>query len=201
VLTLRDHLVPGEADQDSWFIARIHHGSQIKELRLSGNEEARMSGDPGVDALIRQWAAERERTPEEKEVDRIASAWLAEMPRQAPGIPGQRAATGATGWAAVESADPGYLEAMRERAPEVPEDLLAAAAGWWQMIGDVAEAEEWWDAGISPLDQRALDYRAAGLTPADLSKRLGPMTVLQHLRRGSAPAWCVARLARQQRAG
>ncbi|MER6900310.1 helix-turn-helix transcriptional regulator, partial [Amycolatopsis sp. NPDC000740] len=25
------------------------------------------------------------------------------------------------------------------------------------------------------------------------------MTVLQHLRRGSAPAWCVARLARQQK--
>ncbi|WP_158882770.1 helix-turn-helix transcriptional regulator [Amycolatopsis anabasis] len=159
-----------------------------------------MTGDPGVDALIRQWAAEREQTPEEKEIDRIASAWLADAPRQAPGIPGQRARTGASGWASVDSADPGYLDAMRRRLPDVPLDLLTAAAGWWQMIGDVTEAEKWWDAGISPLDQRALDYRAAGLTPADLGRRLGPMTVLQHLRRGSAAAWCVARLSRQQRA-
>ncbi|GAA1965973.1 helix-turn-helix transcriptional regulator [Amycolatopsis minnesotensis] len=159
-----------------------------------------MTGDPGVDALIRQWAAEREQTAEEKEADRIASAWLAEAPRQAPGIPGQRARGGASSWAPVESADPGYLDAMRQRLPEVPDELLVAAAGWWQMIGDVAEAERWWDAGLSPLDQRALDYRAAGLSPSDLSRRLGPMTVLQHLRRGSAPAWCVARLARQQRA-
>ena len=99
----------------------------------------------------------------------------------------------------MEAADPGYLDAMRRRLPEVPEELLVAAAGWWQMVGGVAEAEQWWDAGISPLDQRALDYRAAGLSPSDLSRRLGPMTVLQHLRRGSAPAWCVARLARQQK--
>ncbi|WAL67537.1 helix-turn-helix transcriptional regulator [Amycolatopsis cynarae] len=160
-----------------------------------------MTGDPGVDAVIRQWAAEREQTAEEKEIDRIASVWLAELPQQAPGIPGQRARTGARRWSPVESADPDYLDAMRRRLPEVPLDLLVAAAGWWQMVGDVAEAEQWWDAGISPLDQRALDYRAAGLTPADLGRRLGPMTVLQHLRRGSAPAWCVARLARQQRAG
>jgi hypothetical protein len=115
-----------------------------------------MTGDPGVDALIRQWAAERERTPEEQEVDRIASAWLADAPAQAPGIPGQRARTGSARWAQVESADPGYLAAMRRRLPEVPEELLTAAAGWWQMVGGVAEAEEWWDAGISPLDQRAL---------------------------------------------
>lgn len=160
-----------------------------------------MTGDAGVDAVIRQWAAEREQTAEEKEIDRIASAWLAELPQQAPGIPGQRARSGAHRWAQVESADPDYLHAMRKRLPEVPLDLLIAAAGWWQMVGDVTEAEQWWDAGISPLDQRALDYRAAGLTPADLGRRLGPMTVLQHLRRGSAPAWCVARLARQQRAG
>ncbi|WP_410568495.1 helix-turn-helix transcriptional regulator [Amycolatopsis sp. cmx-4-61] len=158
-----------------------------------------MTGDPGVDALIRQWAAERERTPEEQEVDRIASAWLADAPAPAPGIPGQRARTGQSRFVPVESADPGYLAAMRSRLPEVPEELLTAAAGWWQMVGGVAEAEEWWDAGISPLDQRALDYRAAGLAPSDLSRRLGPMTVLQHLRRGSAPAWCVARLARQQK--
>ncbi|WP_329049717.1 helix-turn-helix transcriptional regulator [Amycolatopsis sp. NBC_01488] len=158
-----------------------------------------MTGDPGVDALIRQWAAEREQTPEEQEVDRIASAWLADAPAQAPGIPGQRARSGQKRFVPVESADPGYLDAMRRRLPEVPEELLIAAAGWWQMVGGVAEAEEWWDAGLSPLDQRALDYRAAGLAPSDLSRRLGPMTVLQHLRRGSAPAWCVARLARQQK--
>jgi hypothetical protein len=158
-----------------------------------------MTGDPGVDALIRQWAAERERTPEEQEVDRIASAWLADAPPPAPGIPGQRARTGQQRFVPVESADPGYLDAMRRRLPEVPEELLTAAASWWQMVGGVAEAEEWWDAGLSPLDQRALDYRAAGLAPSDLSRRLGPMTVLQHLRRGSAPAWCVARLARQQK--
>ena len=158
-----------------------------------------MTGDPGVDALIRQWAAEREQTPEEQEVDRIASAWLADAPAQAPGIQGQRARSGQQRFVPVESADPGYLDAMRSRLPDVPEELLTAAAGWWQMVGGVAEAEEWWDAGLSPLDQRALDYRAAGLAPSDLSRRLGPMTVLQHLRRGSAPAWCVARLARQQK--
>ncbi|GHF05194.1 hypothetical protein GCM10017786_43330 [Amycolatopsis deserti] len=159
-----------------------------------------MTGDPGVDAVIAQWASELERTPEEMEADRIASAWLAELPQQPPGIPGQRARTGTRTWKPVESADPDYLDAMRERLPEVPVDLLVAAAGWWQMVGDIEEAKAWWDAGISPLDQRALDYRSAGLTPSDLSRRLGPMTVLQHLRRGSAPAWCVARLARQQRA-
>lgn len=158
-----------------------------------------MHGDPGVDALIRQWAAEREQTAEEREVDRIASTWLAEAPQVAPGIPGQRRRAGAASWAQVDAADPGYLAAMRERLPEAPVELLNAAAGWWQMIGDVAEAERWWDAGISPLDQRALDYRAAGLTPDDLARRLGPLTVLEHLRRGSAPAWCVARLARQRR--
>jgi hypothetical protein len=159
-----------------------------------------MTGDPGVEALIRQWAAEREQTPEEREVDRIASAWLADVPQPAPGIPGQRERSGSGRWAPVDATDPGYLDAMRSRLPGVPADLLHAAAGWWQMVGDVTEAEQWWDAGISPLDQRALDYRAAGLTPSDLSRRLGPMTVLQHLRRGSAPAWCVARLSRQQRA-
>ncbi|MBB4684900.1 helix-turn-helix transcriptional regulator [Amycolatopsis jiangsuensis] len=161
-----------------------------------------MTGDPGVDALIRQWAAERERTPEELEVDRIASAWLADAPVAPPGIPAQRGGSGGSApgrFAPVEAADPGYLDAMRERLPEVPDELLVAAAGWWQMVGDVAEAQRWWDAGLSPLDQRALDYRAAGLAPSDLSRRLGPMTVLQHLRRGSAPAWCVARLARQQK--
>ncbi|PRX51174.1 hypothetical protein B0I33_101327 [Prauserella shujinwangii] len=158
-----------------------------------------MTGDPGVDALIRQWAAEREQSAEDREIDRIASEWLADAPRPAPGIPGQRRRAGATGWAPVDAADPGYLAAMRERLPDAPEELLTAAAGWWQMIGDVSEAERWWDAGISPLDQRALDYRAAGLAPEDLAKRLGPLTVLEHLRRGSAPAWCVARLSRQQR--
>ncbi|SFQ08129.1 hypothetical protein SAMN05421810_104416 [Amycolatopsis arida] len=158
-----------------------------------------MTGDPGVDALIQQWAAEREQSAEDREIHQIASAWLADAPAAAPGIPGQRERTGANGWVRVDSADPSYVAAMRRRLPEVPYDLLAAAAGWWQMIGDVTEAEAWWDAGISPLDQRALDYRAAGLTPADLGRRLGPLTVLEHLRRGSAPAWCVARLSRQRK--
>ncbi|MGH3624162.1 MAG: helix-turn-helix transcriptional regulator, partial [Sciscionella sp.] len=71
----------------------------------------------------------------------------------------------------------------------------------WELVGGIAEAEQWWDAGLSPLDQRALDYRAAGLIPADLSRHLGPYTVLEHLRRGSAAAWCVARLQRQRRDG
>ena len=108
---------------------------------------------------------------------------------------------GSRGLVKVDSADPAYVAAMRKRAPEAPEALLAAAASYWQLVGDVSEAEQWWDAGISPLDQRALDDRAAGLTPADLGRRLGPMTVLQHLRRGSAAAWCVARLQRQRRDG
>jgi hypothetical protein len=158
--------------------------------------------DPGVDAVIRQWAAEREQSAEEKEVRRIASAWLAEIPQtevKIPGIPGQRGGTGTARWAPVDLADPDFVEAMQERLPDAPLDLLAAAAGWWQMVGDVEEAKAWWDAGVSPLDQRALDYRAAGLVPSDLARRLGPLTVLEHLRRGSAPAWCVARLSRQRR--
>ncbi len=161
-----------------------------------------MLDDPGVDALVRQWTAERSQDADADEAHRIASEWLADAPVvAAPGIPGQRARGGASRWASVEAADPSYISAMRERLPEVPHDLLAAAAGWWQMVGGVAEAEEWWDAGMSPLDQRALDYRAAGLAPSDLARRLGPLTVLEHLRRGSAPAWCVARLQRQRRDG
>lgn len=160
-----------------------------------------MLDDAGVDALVRQWTEERAQDAEAVEARRIASQWLAESPVAAPGIPGQRARAGASRWATVEAADPRYIEAMRSRLPGVPEDLLAQAAGWWQMVGGVAEAEEWWDAGISPLDQRALDYRAAGLSPSDLRRRLGPLTVLEHLRRGSAPAWCVARLQRQRREG
>jgi hypothetical protein len=163
-----------------------------------------MLDEHGVDALVQQWTAERAKDAETDEINRIASQWLAEGPVTAPtpGIPGQRARGGAaSAWAAVQSADPRYLAAMRERLPGVPEELIASAAGWWQMVGGLAEAEQWWDAGISPLDQRALDYRAAGLSPSDLSRRLGPMTVLEHLRRGSAPAWCVARLQRQRREG
>ncbi|QFZ22477.1 hypothetical protein [Saccharothrix syringae] len=159
-----------------------------------------MVEDSGVDELLRQWAAERSEDAELREVNRIKDAWLAEAP-PSPGIPVQRANGGHRGLMRVESADPAYVAAMRKRAPEVPEALLAAAASYWQLVGDLSEAEQWWDAGISPLDQRALDYRAAGLTPADLGRRLGPMTVLQHLRRGSAAAWCVARLQRQRRDG
>ena len=162
-----------------------------------------MLDEHGVDALVQQWTTERARDAEADEINRIANQWLAEGPVTAPmpGIPGQRARGGAKGWAAVQGADPEFLSTMRKRAPGVPEDLLAEAAGWWQMVGGLAEAEQWWDAGISPLDQRALDYRAAGLSPSDLGRRLGPMTVLEHLRRGSAPAWCVARLQRQRHNG
>ena len=162
-----------------------------------------MLDDPGVDALVRQWTAERTQDADAAEARRIASQWLADAPvvERAPGIPGQRARGGATRWSTVESTDPSYVAAMRGRLPGVPDELLEAAAGWWQMVGGVKEAEEWWDAGMSPLDQRALDYRAAGLAPSDLRRRLGPLTVLEHLRRGSAPAWCVARLARQRRDG
>ena len=162
-----------------------------------------MLDESGVDALVRQWTAERAQDADAVEARRIASEWLAEAPVPAqPGIPGQRARGGAAQrWADVEATDPRYVEAMRKRLPGVPSELLGQAAGWWQMVGGVAEAEEWWDAGLSPLDQRALDYRAAGLAPSDLRRRLGPLTVLEHLRRGSAPAWCVARLARQRREG
>ncbi|MFC0108652.1 hypothetical protein [Kibdelosporangium aridum] len=162
-----------------------------------------MVDDHGVDALVRQWTAERSQDAEAEEINRIASTWLAEGPVTVsqPGIPGQRSKGGAKSWVAVQSADPRYIEAMSKRLPGVPQDLIASAAGYWQMVGGLAEAEQWWDAGISPLDQRALDYRAAGLVPSDLSRRLGPLTVLEHLRRGSAAAWCVARLQRQQRNG
>jgi hypothetical protein len=158
-----------------------------------------MLDDPGVDALLKQWTAERARDAESDEINRIASEWLADSPVPQPGIPGQRPSAGAASWAPVQSTDPRFIAAMRKRLPDVPNDLIVAAASWWQMVGGLAEATEWWDAGISPLDQRALDWRAAGLSPSDLSRRLGPLTVLDHLRRGSAPAWCVARLQRQQR--
>jgi hypothetical protein len=162
-----------------------------------------MLDDPGVDALVQQWTADNARDVENDEITRIASQWLADspmpVPTALPGIPGQRG--GGRGWATVDAADPRFVDAMRQRLPGVPHELIAEAAKWWQMVGGVAEAEEWWDAGLSPLDQRALDYRAAGLAPSDLARRLGPMTVLQHLRRGSAPAWCVARLQRQRRDG
>lgn len=158
-----------------------------------------MTPDPGVEALIRQWSEERAQTAEDTEISRITSQWLAEAPAQEPGIPGQRATGGTRRWSTVEAADYAYLSAMRRRLPGVPDELLAAGARWWQMAGGVAEAEEWWDAGISPLDQRALEYRAAGLSPRDLSTHLGPYTVLEHLRRGSAAAWCVARLSRARR--
>jgi hypothetical protein len=162
-----------------------------------------MVDDHGVDALVRQWTQERSRDAEAEEINRIASTWLAEGPVTVsqPGIPGQRSKGGAKSWVTVQSADPTYLDAMRRRLPDVPQELISAAAGYWQMVGGLAEAEQWWDAGISPLDQRALDYRAAGLAPSDLSRRLGPLTVLEHLRRGSAPAWCVARLQRQRKDG
>jgi len=162
-----------------------------------------MVDDHGVDALVRQWTQERSQDAEAEEINRIASTWMAEGPVTVaqPGIPGQRSRGGTKSFVKVQSADPIYLDAMRRRLPEVPMELLSGAAGYWQMVGGLAEAEAWWDAGISPLDQRALDYRAAGLVPSDLSRRLGPLTVLEHLRRGSAAAWCVARLQRQQRNG
>lgn len=155
-----------------------------------------MLDDSGVDDLVRQWTEDHSKAAESDEINRIASEWLAELPTQPTGIPAQRARAGGSGLVSVEATDPRFFAAMSERLPGVPADLISAAAGWWQMVGGLAEAKEWWDAGISPLDQRALDYRAAGLSPSDLSRRLGPLTVLQHLRKGSAPAWCVARLQR-----
>jgi hypothetical protein len=164
-----------------------------------------MVEDHGVDELIHRWTVERSHDAELAEASRLASAWLAESPTSPPGampgIPGQRGRSGTGGLLSVESADPVYVEAMRQRLPGVPEDLLASAATCWQLVGGIADAEAWWDAGLSPLDQRALDYRAAGLGPADLSRHLGPYTVLEHLRRGSSAAWCVARLRRQRRDG
>ncbi|HEY8374086.1 MAG TPA: helix-turn-helix transcriptional regulator [Pseudonocardiaceae bacterium] len=162
-----------------------------------------MVGDSEIEQIIREWTAERAGDPELREADRLRSAWLAETP-VTPAIPVQqrRGSRGTPALAGpVGPADPTYVAAMRKRLPGAPEELLAAAAGWWQLVGDVSEAEEWWDAGISPLDQRALEYRAAGLKPSDLRRRLGPLTVLEHLRRGSAVAWCVARLQRQRRDG
>lgn len=96
----------------------------------------------------------------------------------------------------AESADSVYVKAMRQRLPGVPGDLLASAATFWQLVGGIADAEAWWDAGISPLDQRTLDYLAAGLEPSDVARHLGPYTVLEHLRRGSSAAWCAARMRR-----
>jgi hypothetical protein len=166
-----------------------------------------MVEDHGVHELVRQWTAERTHDAEVVEATRLATEWLAESSIVStaapalPGIPGQRGRKGAGGLFSVESASPAYVAAMRDRLPGVPEELLASAASCWQLVGDIAEAKKWWDAGISPLDQRALDYRAAGLNPADLARHLGPYTVLEHLRRGSSAAWCVARLRRQRRDG
>lgn len=165
-----------------------------------------MSEDLGVDELLRQWTSERSHDAELMEARDLAFAWLAESDATPPGIPGQRSGSEPAqdrgrggGLFSVEVADPRYVAAMRDRLPGVPDDVLAAAARCWQLVGGLAEAREWWDAGVSPLDQRALEYRAAGLTPSDLARHLGPYTVLEHLRRGSAPAWCVARLQRQRR--
>lgn len=164
-----------------------------------------MVEDHGVDELVRQWTQERSQDAELLEASRLASEWLAEsgssMSVAVPAIPGQRGRSGTGGLFSVQEASPAYIAVMRQRLPGVPEDLLIAAAHYWQLVGTIAEAQEWWDAGISPLDQRALDYRAAGLTPSDLARHLGPYTVLEHLRRGSSAAWCVARLRRQRRDG
>jgi hypothetical protein len=98
-----------------------------------------MVEDSGVDALLRQWAAERSEDAELQEVNRIKDAWLAEAPPSLPGIPAQRARGGSSrGLVQVESADPAYVAAMRRRAPEVPEVLLAAAASYWQLVGALA---------------------------------------------------------------
>lgn len=163
-----------------------------------------MIDDPGVDEIVRQWTQERTSDAQSSEANDLASAWLAEVNSGspgAPGIPGQRGRGGSVGVFAVDSADPAYIAAIRDRLPGVPDDLIAGAARCWELVGGIAEAEQWWEAGVSPLDQRALDYRAAGLVPSDLARHLGPYTVLEHLRRGSAPAWCYARLQRQRKDG
>lgn len=153
----------------------------------------------GVDELVRQWTEERSMDEELLEANQIKSMWLAEAPVTArkASIPTQRGNADRALFNA-DSADPAFVAAMRKRLPDIPHELLVGAAACWQMAGTVAEAEQWWEAGISPLDQRVMHYRVAGLAPSDLSRRLGPLTVLEHLRRGSAPAWCVARLNRQR---
>jgi len=166
-----------------------------------------MRDDRAVTELVRQWQTERAHDPDFVEISQIASEWLADSSVSTrsltPGIPGQRVAdSGARSWSTISAPaaiDPRFIAAMQKRLPDAPYELLEPAASCWQMAGSLLEAQQWWDAGISPLDQRALEYRAAGLSPSDLSRRLGPMTVLEHLRRGSAPAWCVIRLQRQQR--
>lgn len=161
-----------------------------------------MTDEYRVDELVRQWTAERSIDAEQRDARDLASAWLAESGvSRVASIPGQRAEPGTRSVFAVDSVDSVYVAAMRRRLPDVPDTVLEAAASCWQLAGGIAEAERWWDAGVSPLDQRALDYRAAGLQPEDLARHLGPYTVLEHLRRGSAPAWCVARLRRQRRDG
>ncbi len=94
------------------------------------------------------------RTRSSTEASRLASAWLAESsvnaPAGLPGIPGQRGKSGTGALFSVESADPAYVAAMRERLPGVPEDLLASAATCWQLVGGIADAEKWWDAGHQP---------------------------------------------------
>lgn len=164
-----------------------------------------MTRDVRIEEIVREWSGQQPADGELAEARAVASAWLAEAGSPPAGIPGQRGAGAehgaAPGMFAAGSTDPAYVTAMRQRLPGVPEEALLAAASCWQLVGSIRDAQAWWDAGVSPLDQRALEYRAAGLTPEDLARHLGPYTVLEHLRRGSAPAWCVARLQRQRRDG
>jgi hypothetical protein len=160
--------------------------------------------DIRIEEIVRRWNDELAADGELAEAESLASAWLAEAGTGVAGIPGQRRAVlddTSPGAFAAGSVDPAYVAAMRQRLPDVPADALHAAASCWALVGSIRHAQAWWDAGVSPLDQRALDYRAAGLTPEDLARHLGPYTVLDHLRKGSAPAWCVARLRRRRRDG
>jgi uncharacterized protein (DUF433 family) len=164
-----------------------------------------MTGNVRIERTTGRCSGERLADAERVAAETLASAWLAEAAGAGAGIPAQRSTAtddgSAAGMFAAGPAEPAYLAAMRERLPGVPDDALHAAASCWALVGSVRDAQAWWDAGVSPLDQRALEYRAAGLTPDDLARHLGPYTVLQHLRKGSTPAWCVARLARQRRDG
>jgi hypothetical protein len=164
-----------------------------------------MTEDVRIEQIIGRWSGECVADAERVAAETLASTWLAEAGGAGAGIPAQRSTATddgtAAGMFAAGSAEPAYVAAMRERLPGVPDDALHAAARCWALVGSVRDAQVWWDAGVSPLDQRALEYRAAGLTPDDLARHLGPYTVLEHLRKGSAPAWCVARLQRQRRDG
>lgn len=66
------------------------------------------------------------------------------------------------------------------------------AATWVDLtMGRIDVAQRWWNAGLSPL---ALDVLVAlmdqGLSPEDLSVRIGQRTIIELIDRGTSVAWC-----------